>query len=301
MKIDTITVGLIKGGLSNEQAISEQTAKAVLAALNRLKIETKIFDLNKNIFKELSSSKVDVVFIASHGAYGEDGKLQGGLDILGIPYTGSGVQASAIAMDKGMTKDICKLIEVKTPEYILLDAKDNDINLIEPPFVVKPNSSGSSIGISVVFDEQSVELALQTAFAEDDKVLVERYIDGTLLTIGILNGRPLPAVEIVSAEKFYNYKSKYSSSETKYYIPARLPDSILHEAEDMVVRIHNKLGCKGATRSELIVDKNSNIYFIELNTIPGMTDSSLLPKSAAAIGIEYDELVKEILNDGLKS
>ena len=298
-------IGVLMGGLSSEREVSLKTGAAILASLERLGMNAVEIDAGRDVCVKLGEEKVDIAFIALHGRYGEDGCVQGALTMMGIPYTASGVAASAMAMNKRLTKLVCRGAGVRTPAWRELRrgaSLENALASVKAPVVVKPASGGSSIGVSVCLADEQIAPAAQRAFEEDRELIIEDFIEGPLITIGILGDMVFPPVEIEPSNGFYDYSSKYTPGSTTYHIPARLPATALDEAGAMTMKIHSELGCRGATRSELIVDKDGLPWFLEINTIPGMTQTSLLPKAAAALGMSFDDLVltmlMEAVNDG---
>lgn len=295
-------IGVLMGGLSNERDVSLKTGSAILASLERLGMIAVGIDAGRDVCVKLGEEKVDIAFIALHGRYGEDGCVQGALEMMGIPYTASGVAASAMAMNKRLTKLVCQSAGVRTPAWRDLKrgaSIEKAIEGLKAPVVVKPASGGSSIGVSVCMTDEEIAPAVEKAFKEDREVIAEDFIEGPLITVGILGDMTFPPVEIEPSNGFYDYSSKYTPGSTTYHIPARLPGMTLDEACGMTMKIHSELGCKGATRSELIVDKDGLPWFLELNTIPGMTQTSLLPKAAASLGMSFDDLVLTMLMEAV--
>jgi D-alanine-D-alanine ligase len=295
-------IGVLMGGLSNEREVSLKTGAAILASLERLGMNAVEIDAGRDVCVKLGEEKVDIAFIALHGRYGEDGCVQGALTMMGIPYTASGVAASAMAMNKRLTKLVCRSSGVRTPAWRELRrgvSLETAIEGVKAPVVVKPASGGSSIGVSVCLTDEEIEPAVKRAFEEDREVIIEDFIEGPLITVGILGDMIFPPIEIEPSNGFYDYSNKYTPGSTTYHIPARLPGGTLEEACAMTMKIHSELGCKGATRSELIVDKDGAPWFLEINTIPGMTQTSLLPKAAAALGMSFDDLVLTMLMEAV--
>lgn len=295
-------IGVLMGGLSNERDVSLKTGSAALASLERLGMTAVGIDAGRDVCAKLAEAKVDIAFIALHGRYGEDGCVQGALEMMGIPYTASGVAASAMAMNKRLTKLICRAAGVRTPAWRDLKrgaSLETAVEGLKAPVVVKPASGGSSIGVSVCMTGEEMAPAVKRAFEEDREVIAEDFIEGALITVGILGDMALPPIEIEPSNGFYDYSSKYTPGSTTYHIPARLPVETLDEARGMTMKIHSEMGCKGATRSELIVDKDGLPWFLELNTIPGMTRTSLLPKAAEAVGMSFDDLVLTMLMEAV--
>jgi D-alanine-D-alanine ligase len=255
----------------------------------------------------------DVVFIALHGTFGEDGRVQALLDLAGIPYTGSGVLASAIGMDKTKTRKLAAGVGVRSPGF--LEFHDPAVSSVEVsaqivagfgyPCVVKPNASGSSIGVSIVRESGALPEALQKAFKEDQHIVVEEYIKGTETSCGVLGNTfqtellPLPPVEIIPDGEFFDYQAKYQSAATQEICPARFGDELNLTIQNLAMRVHEALGCDGLTRSDFIV-KNGVPYFLEINTIPGLTEQSLCPKEARALGMEFGVFLDKIVELALK-
>lgn len=302
----TMKIGVIMGGLSNEREISQITGTSVIGSLKRMGIDCVDIDMGRDFFSQIQKSDIDMAFIALHGRYGEDGCVQGALEIMDVPYTGSGVMASSIAMDKPMTKTIAKTVGVLTPDWNIVDAKSfsqkTAVVNIAPPVVVKPVAGGSSIGISICKEAGEIETAIQTALKEDKRALVEQFIDGDLCTVGIVSGIPLPVIKIEAKDGFYDYSHKYTPGETTYHIPSGLPEKTEVDLKEATLKIHRAIGCSGVSRSEFIIDKDGRAWFLEINTIPGLTKTSLLPKAAKEAGISFDDLTlamfNEALNDG---
>jgi D-alanine-D-alanine ligase len=254
---------------------------------------------------------LDVAFIALHGAYGEDGTLQGLLELLGIPYVGSGVLASALAMDKAMAKKVLGAEGIPTPRGVRLTrasfhedrpAVSREAAAVGVPAVVKPSRQGSSIGMSLVTREEDLAAALAEAFAYDSEVLVEERLLGTELTVGVIGNRELaalPVVEIVSKRAFFDYRAKYDPSLSQEICPARLPAELTERAQQLGLRAHRALGCRGLSRTDMILSDHG-LVVLEVNTLPGMTMSSLLPKAAAAAGIPFGELLHRLVQLALE-
>lgn len=246
----------------------------------------------------------DVVFLALHGAMGENGQLQATLDNYGIKYTGSGYVGSLLAMDKDISKKMFVGAGVRTPEWLYFSAKDGNIAMIEEkigyPCVVKPCSCGSSVGISIVDDRSGLETALAEAEKYEDNILVEKKIDGRELTVGILDGEVLPAIEIIPTEGFYDYKNKYQAGKTLEICPAPISEEIKSALEEQTKRAFAALRLSGYSRFDYIVDKNGDPWCLEANTLPGMTPTSLLPQMAQATGMSYGALCSKIVELAMK-
>lgn len=303
-----LKIALLCGGTSSEREVSFASAANVEEALKRAGHTVFTFDTaNPHCLKMLEDEQPDVAFIALHGRGGEDGSLQGALEIMGIPYTGSGVLGSALALDKHRSKIIYKSLGFKTAPWVCLSAHKKDeiianprsvLDSIELPLVVKPIDDGSSVGIAIVKTQDDLTEALTNAFALGADVLVEKFIKGTEITVSVLGLnelRALPAIEIVPINEFYDYESKYAQGGSSHIIPARLTDTVLDEASRTAIEAHRGLDCAGMSRTDMIVDANNDLWVIETNTIPGMTSTSLLPDAAASIGMSNQELYESLL------
>lgn len=291
-------VGVLLGGRSAEREVSLISGKAVLAALQRSGVDAHAFDPRERSLGELAEQRFDRVFIALHGRFGEDGTIQGALEYLGIPYTGSGVAASAIAMDKWRTKLLWLQAGLPTPPYALLTG-DSDFDAIVrqlgTPIFVKPANEGSSIGIGKANNAAELKSAYQNAARFDSVVLAERFIAGMEVQIPILGDQALPSIHIETPREFYDYEAKYLADDTRYNCPSGLPAAQERELAELTLRAFKVLGCRGWGRADLMVDAEGKAYLLEMNTIPGMTDHSLVPMGARAAGISFDELVLKIL------
>lgn len=288
-------VGVIFGGLSKEREISIKTGKAIANALKELGYNVLEIEVGENIVKDIMNANIDVAFVALHGRLGEDGTVQGLLELLRIPYTGSSCMASAIGMDKVITKKIWLSEGIKTPPFQVINTPE-DIRKIEFPLVVKPPCEGSTIGISIVKNEEDYQTALFEAFRLGDKVLLEKYIDGQEYTVAVFEGQAYTPIEIRPISGFYDYKSKYTKGATEYIIPPNCSGESQKLMMAEAVKAYHAIGCSGAARVDFIIDKNDGIpYALEINTIPGMTETSLLPKAMAYHGIDFKSLVEKIL------
>ena len=283
------------GGISREREISLKTGAAILKALREGGYNVVGIDVSPDIVQQLVEERIDVAFIALHGRWGEDGTVQGLLELLHIPYTGSGVLASALAMNKIKAKEIFRFHDIPTPEFIT----PHEGKLQEPPFplpwVAKPASEGSTIGVGIVMERSGLEEAVRTAQGYDREVLVERFIDGKELTVGILNGEPLPVIEIAPIEGFYDYQAKYTPGKTLYLCPAPISEKKEGEVQNISLKAYHCLGCDGCARVDLRLSKDGEAFIIEVNTVPGMTETSLVPKAAAQKGISFLHLVEAIV------
>ncbi|MES2932005.1 MAG: D-alanine--D-alanine ligase [Pseudomonadota bacterium] len=296
-------VGVLFGGRSAERDISLMSGQGVLSALLAKGVDAHAFDPAERSLAELAAEKFDRVFIALHGRFGEDGTLQGALEQLGIPYTGSGVMASSISMDKVYTKMIWLTHRLPTPKYVLLDAASELRNVPDTlglPLIVKPPHEGSSIGITKVVAYSEMQGAYDTAARFDEVVLAEEFITGREFTVAVLGkgaaARALPITEIRAPAGNYDYEHKYFTDDTQYLCPAPLDDATAREIERIAVEAYRSLGCEGWGRIDVLLRASDNQPFLlEINTSPGMTGHSLVPMAARTAGIAYEDLCLEIL------
>jgi D-alanine-D-alanine ligase len=293
-------IAVMMGGLSREREISLKTGKAILKALTEKGYMVTPFDVGDDIAEKLAKEKIEYAFLALHGRLGEDGTIQGMLEIMRIPYTGSGVLASALAMHKVMAKKFFLYEKIPTPRFEVFQR--NEINKDHPkkislplPIVVKPAREGSTIGISIVRKDEELGPALKKAGEYDGEILVEEFMKGREITVGILENIPLPVIEIVPKSGFYDYHSKYTKGETQYILPARIPREKYLYAQEVSLKAFQALGCSGVARIDLVTNENENPFVIDVNTMPGMTETSLLPKAASYAGIPFEDLVERIL------
>jgi D-alanine-D-alanine ligase len=291
-------VGVVMGGRSHEREISLKTGRAILKALEEGGYQAVGIEVSADIVSRLSAVEIAVAFIALHGRWGEDGTVQGLLELLRIPYTGSGVLASALAMNKIKAKEIFRYHGIPTPEFITLpEGKEVAEPPFPPPWVVKPASEGSTIGIDIVMDRAGLAGAVSRARGYDQEVLVERFMSGKELTVGILKGEPLPVIEIAPKQGFYDYQAKYTPGMTEYLCPARITDEQRDQVQHWGLAAYHALGCSGCARTDLFLNGKGEVFVIEVNTVPGMTETSLVPKAAAHVGISFNRLVEIILEE----
>lgn len=297
-------VGILAGGPSSEREISLRSGKAVHNALIKEGLNAIFLDVFDDIYDIIKKNPIDVAFIALHGRFGEDGTVQKILEELDIPYTGSGPEASRLALDKIASKEIFTKKDIRTARHTVFE-KDNfrveEAGRIGFPLVVKPQFEGSSIGLSVVKSAKELEEALEKAFKYGNKVLLEEYIEGRELTVGILNDEPLPVIEIIPKDRVYDYKAKYNDPETQYLVPAPISSAAFKEAGLTGKRSHVSLGCRSFSRVDMMMDGAGKIFVLEVNTIPGMTERSLLPKAASAAGISFNSLCIKLIEDAVSS
>ncbi len=302
--IKNFRIGVLAGGRSVEREISIKTGNAVFNTLKANGYNVIIFDLDENFAENLKN--IDVCFIALHGTYGEDGRVQGALDVFGVPYTGSGVLASALAMDKIKSKALFNFYGLKTPQGITVKRGENEdalkkkLKQIEPPYFIKPNSSGSSIGCGIVLDpEKELMNTLNNAFKYDDEILIEKNIKGREIQFAWAFGKPLGCVEVKPKDFFYSYDAKYTKGKTEYLVNPELTKEEYAECESAAVRANEIIGCRGISRTDIILSGEGSAYILELNTLPGLMELSLVPMIAGNKGISFNELVEDIIEDAI--
>lgn len=304
-----IKVAVLMGGKSAEREVSLSTGRMILAALDSGKYDTSSIDAARFGTEDLSDPKPDVVLIALHGKYGEDGTVQGMLELLDIPYVGSGVLASALAMDKIMTRKVFEYEGIPIPRGIAVRRPFDADSLAKQvereigyPAVVKPNRQGSTIGLSISKSPAELSSAVELAFEHDTDVLVEEFVEGTEITVAVLGNdalEALPVIEIVPASGFYDYYSKYTPGATEEIVPARISEKQYKRAQEIGIACHKALGCRGMSRTDMII-RGEEVIVLELNTIPGMTPTSLLPTAAKAAGIEFPQLLDRLISLALE-
>ena len=291
-------VAVMFGGDSAEREVSLKSGTAVLKALRAAGIDAHAFDPSEKPLSALRDEAYQRVFIALHGKGGEDGTLQGALEFMGIPYTGSGVLASALAMDKWRTKLVWQAAGIPVPDYAVLTPK-SDLAAVEArlglPLFVKPANEGSSIGISKVKKKSELKKAYTMAAQHDSIVLAERFLSGGEYTVGILDDRPLPVIKIEPATEYYDYAAKYERDDTKYLIPSGLSAAREQEMQELALYAFQVIGARGWGRIDVMLDAEGRAYALEANTAPGMTDHSLVPMAARAAGIGFEQLVVKVL------
>ena len=305
-------IGVLMGGQSAEREVSLRSGNAIYNALKGLGYHTVAIDAGPDLCSVLISNKIEIAFLALHGGYGENGSVQGMLEVLRIPYTGSKVLASALAMDKDASKKIFLYHDIPVPPFIVVRRSESGVRSQESevlsfklrtdfdmPWVVKPATEGSSVGVSIVRDEVNLREAVEKAGSLSEKVMIEKYIDGKEVHIGILDEKVLGGVEVRPSLEFYSYEAKYTAGLTEYILPPEIDSKAYEKAKDAALSAHSALGCKGATRVDLRVDGEGNPYVLEVNTIPGMTETSLLPKIARHAGLDFPALIEEILRGAI--
>jgi len=326
-------VALFVGGTSPERAVSKMSGKGILQALKNLQYPTKVIDpaygLNQPIeegqffsekdFTEISNRNcidainsnllddVDVVFSAMHGKWAEDGTIQSLLELRGLKYTGSKVLASALAMHKEMSKVVFRQAGVQTADWFSVKDQNLEPNLIAReikqkfgfPCIIKANDQGSTVGLKFVKNESEVEEGIRLALQYSSKALIEKYIPGRELTVAILLNEALPVLEIVPKSGFYDYKHKYTSGMSEYIVPANIPEEVAEKAKQQALIAFQSLGCEGYARVDFRMNSNNELFCLEVNTLPGMTPTSLVPKAAKAVGISFEELISKIIQQAL--
>jgi len=291
-------VAVLMGGRSAEREISLKSGAMVLNALKKSGVDAHAFDPRDSGFEALKSQGYARAFIALHGRFGEDGTVQGALEYLGIPYTGSGVMASALAMDKWRTKLLWHAAGLPTPAYQLMNARTDPAALAAQlglPLMVKPAREGSSIGMSKVTSVEKIAPAYELAARYDEVVIAERFIEGVELTAAILGDAPLPLIRLETPREFYDYQAKYFADDTRYICPCGLPADQERALQQTALEAFRVLGCSGWGRVDLMLDRDGNPQLLEVNTIPGMTDHSLVPMAARAQRISFEDLCVRIL------
>ena len=274
----------------------EYPSLEVLKNLQGEKQKNILTCINSKLFDD-----IDIAFLGLHGKFGEDGKIQTILELRGIKYTGSDIISSGIAMDKNISKILFRKNNIPVADWVAINKNENfDLKSIADsfglPLVVKPNDEGSTVGLSIVDDINKLKEAVNLAFEYSNKILIEKYIKGRELTATILGGKAYPVIEIIPNEGFYDYQHKYKKGKTQYICPAEIPADTAKKAQEYALTAHNTLGCSVYSRVDFILDENNNLFCLEVNTLPGMTELSLVPKSVKADGIEFEELIQRILD-----
>lgn len=293
-------VGILMGGLGAEREISIKTGEAVFDALRERGYDVHRIFVDRDVDRFLRQHPIDVAFVALHGSYGEDGCIQGLLEILGIPYTGSGVVASALAMDKLKAKELFRLHNVPTPPYYALRAEQiPDLDELHGSFgfpaFVKPRRQGSSVGAGRADDMDQLRARCEEAARFDECLLIERFVAGREIAVGLLDGRAMGAIEIVPKSGVYDYKSKYQSGQSEYHFPARLTPTRYRGVLNIAERAVHGLGATSMSRVDMLVTEGENEYVLEVNTLPGMTPTSLMPKIAKGSGYDFGDLCEAVL------
>ena len=311
--ITTKRIGVLMGGTSAEREVSVRSGLAVYQALQELGYDSVLVDVGRDIANVLKKDKVKFAFLALHGGMGENGAIQGMLEVLGIPYTGSGVLASALAMDKEASKQVFVYHQLPVAPFIVVsrqssvvsrkkDTKDYKLPAVDfsLPWVIKPATEGSSIGVSIIKEEQLLAQMLEKAFSYGKRAIVEKFIEGKEVHIGILGDRVLGGVEVRPTLEFYNYEAKYTSGLTEYIIPPQIDEATYEKTKQAAQQAHRALGCSGISRVDFKIDDGGTPYVLEVNTLPGMTGTSLFPKIAGFAGLSFKDLIQEIIRLAIK-
>ncbi len=292
-------VAVLMGGLSAEREVSFAGGRPAVAALEARGYRVTAIDVDRTLCQQLAQAKPDVVYNALHGPLGEDGTVQGMLEILGIPYSHSGVLASALAIDKDMAKKVFVAAGLRCPESVMTTIDQlREHGHMEPPYVIKPNREGSSVGVTIIRDRDD-HLPLRNDWPYEPEVMVERFIEGRELTVSILGERPLGVTEISPKQGFYDYHAKYTDGIADHLLPAPVAPATYQRAMDDALQAHQALGCRGVSRADfrLSDDDPDGLYLLEVNTQPGMTPLSLVPEQAAHVGISFDDLVVQLVEE----
>lgn len=301
-----VKVAILAGGFSSEREISLKTGSAVYETLKTSKkYDVSFVDIKKNLWLnqllKLKNDNVDIVFISLHGKFGEDGKLQSILDLLKLKYTGANALSSAIAMNKILTKKFLTFAKIPTPKYFVINKNYKKLPDYKFPLIIKPPKEGSAIGVSIATNEKQLITGLKLAFEYDDNVIVEEYIQGKELSVPILGKKVLPIIEIrPQYNKFYDYKSKYTTGGSIHIIPAQINKKLSTKISNLALKSMKSIGCEVMCRVDIILDNKNNPYVLEINTIPGMTKTSLFPESAKSVGIDFYQLLDKIIDLSFK-
>ncbi len=303
-----LKIAVLYGGVSKEREVSISSSKGIIDALKKNGHDVVAIDFHPERLHEIIELKVDLVFIALHGKFGEDGSIQGLLDMLNIPYVGSGVLASALAMDKYKAKQLFESVNIPTAKgklYRIMDTTDvteiveDIVNNFSVPFVIKPNREGSTVGLTIVKKHDEINEAIERATESDEYILVEQFIKGKELTVPVLGKMneetALPIIEIIPKNELYDYESKYSEGGSEHIIPARISDELTEQIQNYAVRAHQALGCETYSRADFLLTDDGKPYILEVNTLPGMTPTSLFPDSAKAVNMSYEEMVEKLV------
>lgn len=292
-------IAVLLGGASQEREISLRTGGAIAKALRSRGYDVVEIDVGDGaeLVARLSRERPAAAVVALHGKFGEDGCIQGLLEMLRLPYTGGGVLASAVGMDKVLCLEIARGLGIPCPAGVVLCADEAErIELpMALPVIVKPAREGSTINMTIVHTEVELAPAIRQAAQSDEKIIVERYVAGREVTVGLINGRALPVLEIAPKSGFYDYASKYTKGMTEYIVPARIPEEIAARLQEWSTRLYRAIECDGTARADFIVTEEGEAVFLEINTIPGMTELSLVPKAAAHVGLSFEDLCEELL------
>ncbi len=315
-------IGVLMGGLSAERDVSIRSGLAIYQSLEELGYNAVLVDVGKDIMAVLKKEKVKLAFLALHGGTGENGAIQGLLEVLGIPFTGSGILASALAMDKEVSKKIFSFHGLPVAPYMVIkkgkktkksrtEKKESDKSGVfqfpdypmpsfDLPWVVKPAAEGSSIGVSIIKEAEDLHSCMEKTFSHGRRLIIEKFIDGKEVHIGVLGDKVLGGVEVRPSLEFYNYEAKYTSGMTEYIMPPEIDEETSGIVESMALKAHHALQCSGATRVDFMIGEENSPYILEVNTLPGMTATSLLPKIAKSAGLSFKDLIEEMVRFAVK-
>lgn len=292
-------IAVLLGGMSSERVISLKTGHAIFGALKRRGFDVVEIDVGPDVAEQLRRERIEVAFMALHGAFGEDGCMQGLLEVMGIPYTGSGVMASAVAMDKRITKELLKFHGVSTPSWTEVTteqlAKGQPSIDFDFPVVVKPVTEGSTVGIHIVPEQAQLEEALIDSRQFGNRLLIEQFISGREVTVGVLDGQVLPAIEIVPHSGFFDFEAKYTVGQTDYLLPAPIGEALTARCQELALQTYRAVACEGVARVDIRIREDGACFVLEINTIPGMTETSLIPKAARHLGMSFEDVCERIL------
>ncbi|KJR42439.1 D-alanine--D-alanine ligase [Candidatus Magnetoovum chiemensis] len=301
-----LKMAVIMGGVSAEREVSLKSGNAIYNTLKDAGYNVVSLDADTATAGKLLSLNADLAVLALHGGWGEDGSIQGMLEVMGLPYTGCGVSACAVAMDKVLSKFVFESCKIKTPRYVIVEKKNDSLPLTDEinadfnmPWVVKPHKEGSSIGVSIVKTRQELSKALKSAFSFGSKVIVEEYIKGREIHTGIISGKVLGSVEVRPKNGFYDFNAKYTSGLTEYILPPQILDDVHDKLKNQALKAYKSIGCAGACRIDQILADDGSCYVLEINTLPGMTQTSLMPKIAKEAGLSFLDLIEESIMEAL--
>ncbi|WP_042223568.1 D-alanine--D-alanine ligase [Oceanobacillus manasiensis] len=298
-------IAVLYGGTSGEREVSLSSGKGIIRALENNGHDVTGIDFHPGRLEEILRLNVDLVFIGLHGKFGEDGRLQGLLEMVGLPYVGSGVLASALAMDKSKAKQVFELNGIPiakskmysiTNETNMKELEEEVNQLFKPPFVIKPNREGSTLGLTIVKEADQILEGLNNAALSDDMVLVEDFIKGREITVAVFDEEALPIIEIIPKNAYYDYESKYAQGGSEHIIPAEIDPETTKIIQELAVKAHKALGCKTYSRVDFILTEENRPIILEVNTLPGMTPTSLYPDAANEIGLDYDSMIESFVN-----
>ncbi len=303
MNLKNKKIGVLYGGTSSEREISIRSGENIYQALKRKGYHVIKIDMDRHVAKILEKKKIDFVYIILHGSPGEDGTIQGMLDIMGIPYTGSGVLGSSMGLNKIITKQLFKMNKIPTPDYSIIKEKIffEEIKALGTPLIFKPYAEGSSVGVKKFNSMEEFNSEIEDLIRKYKYGLVEKFLSGINITIGVLENKTeiiaLPILQLMPENEFYDFESKYTKGKTRFILPAELNEELTVQAKNLAIKVHQVLWCYGVSRVDMLVVDNQ-LYVLEVNTIPGMTETSDLPAEAEAMGISFDDLVEKILISG---